>query len=103
MQAFEIIGGILLILMAIAIIIMVLMQEGKGGGASALGGAQPQSYEQSKNVGCAPFQIYESDRRGFSCCNFSGLDFKHLFLIMSKSPAVGRAFLLHAFALWNLS
>ena len=44
MQAFEIIGGILLILMAIAIIIMVLMQEGKGGGASALGGAQPQSY-----------------------------------------------------------
>ena len=126
MQAFEIIGGILLILMAIAIIIMVLMQEGKGGGASALGGAQPQSYgknrahptfllcscrssapelrqEQSKNVGCAPFQIYESDRRGFSCYNFSGLDFKYLFLIMSKSPAVGRAFLLHAFALWNLS
>ena len=39
MQAFEIIGGILLILMAIAIIIMVLMQEGKGGGASALVGA----------------------------------------------------------------
>lgn len=43
MQAFEIIGGILLILMAIAIIIMVLMQEGKGGGASALGGAQPRA------------------------------------------------------------
>ena len=48
MQAFEIIGGILLILMAIAIIIMVLMQEGKGGGASALGGAQPQSYGKNR-------------------------------------------------------
>ena len=46
---------------------------------------------------------YTHLRRGFSRCNFSGLDFKHLFLIMSKSPAVGRAFLLHAFALWNLS
>lgn len=42
MQAFEIIGGILLILMAIAIIIMVLMQEGKGGGA------QPQSYGKNR-------------------------------------------------------
>ena len=101
MQAFEIIGGILLILMAIAIIIMVLMQEGKGGAGRR--SAPELRQEQSKNVGCAPFQIYESDRRGFSCYNFSGLDFKYLFLIMSKSPAVGRAFLLHAFALWNLS
>lgn len=48
MQAFEIIGGILLILIAIAIIIMVLMQEGKGGGAAALGGAQPQSYGRNR-------------------------------------------------------
>ena len=53
MQAFEIIGGILLILMAIAIIIMVLMQEGKGGGASALGGA-PVSYTHLM-TGCKSF------------------------------------------------
>ena len=42
----------------------------------------------------APFQIYESDRCGISDCNFPGLDFEHLFLIMAKSPATGRAFLL---------
>ena len=48
MKAFEIIGGVLLILMAIAIIIMVLMQEGKGGGASALGGAQAQNFGRNR-------------------------------------------------------
>lgn len=96
MQAFEIIGGVLLILMAIVIIIMVLMQEGKGGGAAGAGRCSaPELWqEQSKDAGCAPFQIYESDRCGISDCNFPGLDFEHLFLIMAKSPATGRAFLL---------
>lgn len=61
MQAFEIIGGILLILMAIAIIIMVLMQEGKGRRRFGAGrrSAPELRQEQSKNAGCAPFQIYE--------------------------------------------
>lgn len=104
MQAFEIIGGILLILMACN----HHYGPDAGGKRRRRFGAGRRSapelrQEQSKNAGCAPFQIYESDRRGFSRCNFSGLDFKHLFLIMAKSPAVGRAFLLHAFALWNLS
>ena len=48
MSAFEIIGGILLIVMAIAIIGMVLLQDSKGGGAAALGGAQPSSFTKGR-------------------------------------------------------
>ena len=78
MQAFEIIGGILLILMAIAIIIMVLMQEGKGGGASALGGAQPQSYGKNRA--------------------------KTLDVLLSKyTKVIGAAFLVVTFLVWILS
>ena len=78
LQAFEIIGGILLILMAIAIIIMVLMQEGKGGGASALGGAQPQSYGKNRA--------------------------KTLDVLLSKyTKVIGAAFLVVTFLVWILS
>ena len=48
MSAFEIIGGILLIVMAVVIIGMVLMQDSKGNGAAALCGAQSNPFTKNR-------------------------------------------------------
>ncbi len=78
MHAFEIVGGVLLIIMAIAIIVMVLMQSGKEGGVSALGGVQPQSFGRNRA--------------------------KTLEVILSKyTKIIGAVFLVLTFAVWVLS
>ncbi|MCI5800939.1 MAG: preprotein translocase subunit SecG [Oscillospiraceae bacterium] len=40
MQAFEIIGGILLVLISISMIVIVMLQEGKGKGLGAISGGE---------------------------------------------------------------
>lgn len=48
MQAFEIIGGILLVLISVFMIVIVMLQEGKGKGIGALGGDTAGSYGKNR-------------------------------------------------------
>ena len=49
MQAFEIIGGILLVLISISMIVIVMLQEGKGKGLGAISGGEAGGSSYGKN------------------------------------------------------